>query len=225
MQALILERFMKIKFLALLTVATLLPNHHLMGQENHEQEPPLALVLSLGGKEHTIEANAEMRIPGEFKNPNVKIRPAGYRLFRRNDISFRYPEDMHFDYEHAEGVKSWDLEGDDAELNVYCMQESSEQFIQSAIREIVSVADEPKQKVKIKRGVKKVSGVELKTYEYSIDFGEEYWVNTYALELPPTTENRMLLFSREFDGKKLVKECVEFEKLVLGSLKWSSSNK
>ena len=45
----------------------------------------------------------------------------------------------------------------------------------------------------------------------------------YAVELPATTETRILMFSREFEDKKLVKECVELEKLVLESIKWDNS--
>ena len=32
------------------------------------------------------------------------------------------------------------------------------------------------------------------------------------------------MFSREFEDKKLVKECVELEKRVLESIKWDNTN-
>lgn len=216
---------MNIKFSVLLAIATLFPNHYLHGQDNDEPAPALIFILSLDGKEHAIESNAAKQIPGEFKNPNVKIRTAGYREFLRNDISFRYPENMIFDYEHDDGVKTWDLLGDDAELTVYCMQESSEVFIQHFVQASISFSENPQQKVDIKRGMKKVNGVKLKTYEYSIDSGDGYSLDTYAVELPTTTETRIFMFSSEFEDKKLVKECIELEKLVLGTLKWDSSKK
>ena len=132
---------------------------------------------------------------------------------------------MIYDHEHDDGVETWDLTGDDAELTIYCMQASSELFIQSAVHEIVSMTENPKQKVNIKRGMKKVNGVKLKTYEYSIDFGSGYSHDTYAVDLPTTTETRILMFSREFEDNKLVKECVELERSVLGSLEWNTSDK
>lgn len=215
---------MNIKLSVLLTIAIFFPSPYLHGQNNDEPTPPLVLVLSLNGKEHAIEANAEKRIPGEFKNPNVKIRTAGYRQFHRNDISFRYPENMSFDHDHADGVKTWNVEGSDAELSIYCMQGASEVFIQSAVHETVLLSENPQQKVDIKRGTKKVNGVKLKTYEYSIDFDGGYSIDMYAVELPTTTETRILMFSREFEDKKLAKECVELEKLVLGSIEWDNTN-
>ena len=69
-----------------------------------------------------------------------------------------------------------------------------------------------------------MNGVKLKTYEYSIDFDGGYSIDMYAVELPTTTETRILMFSREFEDKKLAKECVELEKLVLGSIEWDNTN-
>ena len=57
--------------------------------------------------------------------------------------------------------------------------------------------------------------MKLKTCEYSIDSGDGYSIDMYAIELPTTTETRILMFSREFEDKKL----------VLESIKWDNTNK
>lgn len=204
----------------LFVVAVCAPQGLLLGQDNKEVEPPLALILSLDGQEHVLETNAEKPIEGEFTNPKAKIRLAGYRVFRQKGISFRYPQGMDFDYEHANGADSWDLIGDDAELSIYATKGDPATFLKSAIDIIVSVTEKPNQTVQLIKGKKKIRGVYLDTYTYSIDWGDSDTIDVWAIAIPGKNETKILEFVREFKDKKLVKECADLENMVLKSLQW-----
>jgi len=185
-----------------------------------DDEPSLVLILSIDGKEYVVEANAEKQIPGAFENAKVKIRTAGYRVFRQSGLSFRYPQEMEYSFEHDGSDKTWSLGGDDADLDVMSIAGDASSFLRDSIKLIVAVTDKPEQEVEIKSGKRTVNGFEVGTHEYRVEWDDEYSTNIMAIELPIADgKSRVLMFSREYEDNKLVEECVSLEKMVLETLK------
>jgi hypothetical protein len=147
-------------------------------------EPARVMILTIDGKDHVLDENKETKIPGTIKDANFLIHPAGYRVFNYSGLNFRYPDKMEFDAEHDGENKTWSLNGNDADLDVLVLDANPDLYIKSSIDMNVEISDTPDQEVKIKKGKRKVNGIELRTYEYSIPFYEDSLIHVWAIELP-----------------------------------------
>ena len=186
-----------------------------------DREPDRVMILTIDGKDHTLVENKKSKLPGSYADAEFTIRSAGYRVFPYAGLSFRYPVGMDFESEHDDENKTWSMYGDDASVDVLVLDGDPDAYIEQSVDLNVQVSDHPNQKVEIKKGKRKVNGLELNTYEYAISFYEDSWIYVWAIELPlQNGRSRVLSFGREFENGKLVKECREFEKMVLGSLKF-----
>ena len=187
---------------------------------SQDAEPAQVLILTVDGKDYTLEENQQRTIPGKFENATFSFRSAGYRVFRYAGLLFRYPVGFEFDAEHSGDDKTWDLIGDDADLSVLFLNGNPANYLRASIDELLPVTDFPNQNVRLKSGKLKLQGVECDTYEYAIKWDKESSSHALAVSLPARDgKSRVLMFGREYENGKLKQECEQLEKMVLDSLK------
>ena len=185
-----------------------------------DPEPARVLVLSINGTDYTVEEGKEEKLNGALANATVKIRPAGYRIFKHDGLSFRYPVDLAFEADHDGNYRTWNISGQDSDLDIMIVPDNPESYIKESVALTVAFTENPDQRPKIKKGKYKFKGRELPTYHYTVAWDEEMSMQTWAVELPRAQgKSRVLMFGLYFDEKgQLSEECVSLKKMVFDSL-------
>lgn len=178
------------------------------------------LVLSVNGEECELQEGKKTKVSGELGDATVTVRPAGYRVFDHNSLSFHHPDDLDFHSDHDGEYKSWTISGQDSNLDILIMPGDPESYIMQSIALQVAVTDDPLQRPKIKNARFRFRDRELKTYRYSVAWDAETSFETWAVELPRKHgKSRVLMFGLYFDDEgQMTDQCVKLKEMVFESL-------
>ena len=185
-----------------------------------DSEPARMLVLSVNGKEFVIQEGKKTKVSGALGDASVSIRPAGYRVFHHDGLSFHYPVELDFHADHDGEYKTWTISGQDSDLDILVMPGDPESYIKQSVSLQVAVTDNPLQIPRIKKDRFSFRDRELKTYRYTVAWDAETSLETWAVELPPKHGNsRVLMFGLYFDDDgPIANECVKLKEMVFDSL-------
>ena len=107
------------------------------------EEPPLQMVLTVGGVEHRMVDGREVEIEvgGNKVKANVSVAPV--RTFEGAGIRFEFPRDMAWSHQPGEEAEIWTLDGDEFVIHVNSYPSGDPlELAEETVKQIARTVDE-----------------------------------------------------------------------------------